>query len=123
MVPGPELSGVSRAQVHLVDQHAKKEFHVLQDAFKVTAISGDSHHKSFFACVVKQSDVVICTAQILQNALVSGEEDMHVELTGGCGTPRAAVPAAGLGCDCPGQTSATAHPAPLSRPTQISRCW
>lgn len=59
---------------------------MLQDAFKVTAISGDSHHKSFFACVVKQSDVVICTAQILQNALVSGEEDMHVELTGGCGT-------------------------------------
>ncbi|XP_069642408.1 ATP-dependent RNA helicase DHX58 isoform X1 [Haliaeetus albicilla] len=68
-------------KVHLVDQHAKKEFHVLQDAFKVTAISGDSHHKSFFACMVKQSDVVICTAQILQNALVSGEEDMHVELT------------------------------------------
>ncbi|NXL46431.1 DHX58 helicase, partial [Podilymbus podiceps] len=69
------------AQVHLVDQHAKKEFHVLQKDFRVTAISGDSSHKSFFACVVKQSHVVICTAQILQNALVSKEEDMHVELT------------------------------------------
>ncbi|NXG78507.1 DHX58 helicase, partial [Baryphthengus martii] len=68
-------------KVHLVDQHAKKEFHVLQKDFKVTAISGDSSHKSFFACVVKESDVVICTAQILQNALVSREEDMHVELT------------------------------------------
>ncbi|KFP52562.1 putative ATP-dependent RNA helicase DHX58, partial [Cathartes aura] len=68
-------------QVHLVDQHAKKEFHVLQDTFRVTAISGDSSHKSFFACMVKQSDVVICTAQILQNALVSEEENMHVELT------------------------------------------
>ncbi|KFM01283.1 putative ATP-dependent RNA helicase DHX58, partial [Aptenodytes forsteri] len=68
-------------QVHLVDQHAKKEFHVLQKDFRVTAISGDSSHKFFFACVVKQSDIVICTAQILQNALVSKEEDMRVELT------------------------------------------
>ncbi|GAB0199103.1 ATP-dependent RNA helicase DHX58 [Grus japonensis] len=67
-------------KVHLVDQHAKKEFHVLQKDFRVMAISGDSSHKSF-AYVVKQSDVVICTAQILQNALVSGEEDTHVELT------------------------------------------
>lgn len=88
-------------QVHLVDQHAKKEFHVLQKDFRVTAISGDSSHKSFFAFVVKQSDVVICTAQILQNALVSGEEDTHVELTGGHGTPSAAHPTAGLGWDCP----------------------
>ncbi|KAM6238635.1 ATP-dependent RNA helicase DHX58 [Porphyrio hochstetteri] len=68
-------------KVHLVDQHAKKEFHVLQKDFRVTAISGDSSHKSFFAKLVKQSDLVICTAQILQNALVSTEEDMHVELT------------------------------------------
>ncbi|KAM6368651.1 ATP-dependent RNA helicase DHX58 isoform 2-T2 [Pluvialis apricaria] len=68
-------------KVHLVDQHAKKEFNVLQKDFRVTAISGDSSHKSFFACVVKQSDVVICTAQILQNALVSVEEDTRVELT------------------------------------------
>ncbi|XP_009281489.1 PREDICTED: probable ATP-dependent RNA helicase DHX58 [Aptenodytes forsteri] len=78
---GAGLSGVSWAQVHLVDQHAKKEFHVLQKDFRVTAISGDSSHKFFFACVVKQSDIVICTAQILQNALVSKEEDMRVELT------------------------------------------
>ncbi|NWQ97622.1 DHX58 helicase, partial [Burhinus bistriatus] len=68
-------------KVHLVDQHAKKEFNVLQKDFKVGAISGASSHKSLFACVVKQSDVLICTAQILQNALVSGEEDVRVELT------------------------------------------
>uniref|UniRef100_A0A8B9PNC3 RNA helicase n=1 Tax=Apteryx owenii TaxID=8824 RepID=A0A8B9PNC3_APTOW len=68
-------------KVHLVDQHAKKEFHVLQDAFRITAISGDNEQKFFFAWVVKQNDIVICTAQILQNALVSKEEDMHVELT------------------------------------------
>ncbi|XP_039553258.1 probable ATP-dependent RNA helicase DHX58 isoform X1 [Passer montanus] len=69
------------AKVHLVDQHTEKEFHALQDTFKVTSISGDTSHKTFFADLVKKSDVVICTAQILQNALVSTEEDMHVELT------------------------------------------
>ncbi|XP_030364169.1 probable ATP-dependent RNA helicase DHX58 [Strigops habroptila] len=68
-------------KVHLVEQHAKKEFHVLQDAFRVTAISGDNSHKVFFTSVVRQSDVVICTAQILQNALVSTEEDTRLELT------------------------------------------
>ncbi|KAK2536164.1 Dhx58 [Columba guinea] len=68
-------------KVHLVEQHAKKEFNVLQKDFRVTAISGDRSEKSFFASVVKRSDIVICTAQILQNALVSGEEDTHVELT------------------------------------------
>ncbi|NWU55536.1 DHX58 helicase, partial [Dromas ardeola] len=68
-------------KVHLVEQHAKKEFHVLQKDFRVTAISGDSSHKTFFACAVKESDVVICTAQILQNALASTEEDTRVELT------------------------------------------
>ncbi|NXK93427.1 DHX58 helicase, partial [Formicarius rufipectus] len=68
-------------KVHLVEQHVEKEFHALQDTFKVASISGDTSHKVFFACLVKESDVVICTAQILQNALVSTEEDMHVELT------------------------------------------
>ncbi|NXT58556.1 DHX58 helicase, partial [Pluvianellus socialis] len=67
-------------KVHLVEQHAKKEFSVLQKDFRVTAVSGDSSHKSCFAFVVKQSDVVICTAQILQNALLSEEEDARVEL-------------------------------------------
>ncbi|XP_063259928.1 ATP-dependent RNA helicase DHX58 [Prinia subflava] len=68
-------------KVHLVDQHTQKEFHALQDTFRVTSISGDTSHKTFFADLVRRSDVVICTAQILQNALVSTEEDMHVELT------------------------------------------
>ncbi|NXD97726.1 DHX58 helicase, partial [Chaetorhynchus papuensis] len=68
-------------KVHLVDQHTEKEFHALQDTFKVASISGDTSHKAFFACLVQESDVIICTAQILQNALVSTEEDTHVELT------------------------------------------
>ncbi|NXX20156.1 DHX58 helicase, partial [Podargus strigoides] len=68
-------------KVYLVDQHFKKEFQALQKDFRVRAISGDSSHKSSLAWVVKQSDVVICTAQILQNALLSGKEDTRVELT------------------------------------------
>ncbi|NXA17379.1 DHX58 helicase, partial [Ibidorhyncha struthersii] len=68
-------------KVHLVEQHAEKEFSVLQRDFRVTAISGDSSRKSFLAGAVKQSDIIICTAQILQNALVSAEEDARVELT------------------------------------------
>ncbi|NWW01172.1 DHX58 helicase, partial [Oreocharis arfaki] len=68
-------------KVHLVDQHTEKEFHALQDTFKVASISGDTSHKASFACLVEENDVIICTAQILQNALVSTEEDMHVELT------------------------------------------
>ncbi|NXJ15676.1 DHX58 helicase, partial [Odontophorus gujanensis] len=75
-------------KVHLVQQHLEKEFHVLSDAFKVTAVSGDSSHKCFFGQLAKGSDVVICTAQILQNALLSEEEEERVELTGGSGTPR-----------------------------------
>ncbi|OXB63697.1 hypothetical protein ASZ78_009012 [Callipepla squamata] len=68
-------------KVHLVQQHLEKEFHVLSDAFKVTAVSGDSSHKCFFGQLARGSDVVICTAQILQNALLSEEEEERVELT------------------------------------------
>ncbi|NXC41420.1 DHX58 helicase, partial [Penelope pileata] len=68
-------------KVHLVQQHLEKEFHILQDAFKVSAVSGDNSHKCFFGQLAKSSDVVICTAQILQNALLSREEDARVELT------------------------------------------
>nr|XP_014345651.1 PREDICTED: probable ATP-dependent RNA helicase DHX58 [Latimeria chalumnae] len=69
-------------KVHLVDQHYKKEFlPFLKGQYKVTAISGDSEDKEFFAHVVKENDVIICTAQILENALKSPEEEKHVELT------------------------------------------
>lgn len=124
--------------MHLVEQHAKEEFHVLQGTFRVTAISGDSSHKCFFSQVVKRSDVVICTAQILHNALLSREEDTRVELTGGHGTPMAGTPPkAGtlpwLGHLTMAGTSTLlgpppARPAlltPLSSlaPVQISPCW
>ncbi|KYO46671.1 putative ATP-dependent RNA helicase DHX58 isoform B [Alligator mississippiensis] len=68
-------------KVHLVDQHFSKEFGVLRSSFQVTPISGDSDQKFIFSHVVKNNHVVICTAQILHNALSSSEEEMHVELT------------------------------------------
>ncbi|KAK2916197.1 hypothetical protein Q8A67_000571 [Cirrhinus molitorella] len=69
-------------KVHLVDQHYTKEFSpFLGSKYKVTAISGDSDQKDLFGILVKDSDLVICTAQILENALINTEEEKHVELT------------------------------------------
>ncbi|XP_072549057.1 ATP-dependent RNA helicase DHX58 [Salminus brasiliensis] len=69
-------------KVHLVDQHFEKEFlpH-LGHTVKMVHISGDSPEKDFFGRVVRDSDLVICTAQILENGLINTEEDKHVELT------------------------------------------
>ncbi|XP_069607898.1 ATP-dependent RNA helicase DHX58 [Ranitomeya imitator] len=69
-------------KVHLVDQHYSKEFQPhLKDRFNIIAVSGDTEEKSFFANFVKTSDIVICTAQILHNALKSDSKEKHVELT------------------------------------------
>ncbi|MCI4384914.1 hypothetical protein PGIGA_G00044280 [Pangasianodon gigas] len=69
-------------KVHLVDQHFRKEFRpYLGSSVKMTPISGDSNEKDFFGCVVRDSSLVICTAQILENALINTEENKHVELT------------------------------------------
>ncbi|XP_030649474.1 ATP-dependent RNA helicase DHX58 [Chanos chanos] len=69
-------------KVHLVDQHYSKEFNPhLGRNYELVAISGDSSQKDFFAHVVKDCDLIICTAQILENALISNEEEKHVELT------------------------------------------
>ncbi|KAG7220669.1 hypothetical protein INR49_017930 [Caranx melampygus] len=69
-------------KVHLVDQHYKKEFRPHLDLdHTVMPVSGDSDEKDFFGKVVQKSDVVICTAQILYNALTNTEETKHVELS------------------------------------------
>lgn len=71
------------SQVHLVDQHFAKEFKpYLGSTYKITAISGDSNEKDLFGRLVKDSDMIICTAQILENALINMEAEKHVELTG-----------------------------------------
>ncbi|XP_058047574.1 ATP-dependent RNA helicase DHX58 isoform X3 [Ahaetulla prasina] len=67
--------------VPLVDQHLKNEFSFLQSQFQITSVCGDSIQKLFFSDMVKSHDLIICTAQILYNALNNQEEEMHVELT------------------------------------------
>ncbi|KAM6436782.1 ATP-dependent RNA helicase DHX58 isoform 2-T5 [Liasis olivaceus] len=67
--------------VPLVDQHLKNEFSFLQSQFRITALCGDRIQKIFFSEMVKCHDLIICTAQILYNALTHQEEEMRVELT------------------------------------------
>ncbi|KAI4822947.1 hypothetical protein KUCAC02_008465 [Chaenocephalus aceratus] len=69
-------------KVHLVDQHYKNEFepHLGRD-YKVLPVSGETVEKDFFGKVLQEKDVVICTAQLLHNALISKEENRHVELS------------------------------------------
>ncbi|KAG9342969.1 hypothetical protein JZ751_015185 [Albula glossodonta] len=79
--PGSKVA-VLVNKVHLVDQHYSKEFQPFLGArHKVVSMSGDSIQTDFFGRVVQDNDVVICTAQILENGLRSMEEDKHVELT------------------------------------------
>ncbi|XP_047427691.1 probable ATP-dependent RNA helicase DHX58 [Mugil cephalus] len=69
-------------KVHLVDQHYKKEFGPhLGDRNRISPVSGESNEKDFFGLVMQNSDVVICTAQILYNALTDTEESKHAELS------------------------------------------
>lgn len=69
-------------KVHLVHQHFSKEFQPhLQNKYSIIPISGDSEQKGFFSDFVKSNDVIICTAQILYNALQNPSEEKHVELT------------------------------------------
>lgn len=66
-----------------MDQHYTKEFKPnLGRDYRVVPVSGETEEKDFFGKVVQDSDVVICTAQILYNALTNAEEAKHVELSG-----------------------------------------
>ncbi|KAK5884634.1 hypothetical protein CesoFtcFv8_018435 [Champsocephalus esox] len=69
-------------KVHLVDQHYKNEFEPrLGRDYKVLPVSGETVEKDFFGKVLQEKDVVICTAQLLHNALINKEEDRHVDLS------------------------------------------
>ncbi|XP_067843473.1 interferon-induced helicase C domain-containing protein 1 [Heptranchias perlo] len=57
-------------KVPLVDQHFRKEFNpYLKDKYSVSKISGDTQLKISFPQVVRENDIIICTAQILENQL------------------------------------------------------
>ncbi|XP_056143631.1 probable ATP-dependent RNA helicase DHX58 isoform X2 [Lampris incognitus] len=69
-------------KVHLVDQHYSKEFMPhLGRQYRVVAVSGECDEKDFFGNVVRDSDMIICTAQILENALINTEDSKHVKLS------------------------------------------
>ncbi|KAM9305680.1 interferon-induced helicase C domain-containing protein 1 [Gastrophryne carolinensis] len=63
-------------KVPLVEQHFASEFgRFLKSHYCINKISGDSQLKISFPKVVKQNDVIICTAQILENSLIQAAED------------------------------------------------
>lgn len=72
-------------QIPLVEQHYAAEFlPFLKHTYKVERVSGDSQLKISFTEIVKKNDVIICTAQILENYLERSNtgEDEGVNLSG-----------------------------------------
>ncbi|KAM8855203.1 interferon-induced helicase C domain-containing protein 1 [Spinachia spinachia] len=71
-------------KVPLVEQHYSAEFlPFLKPTYKVERVSGDRLLKISFTEIVKTNDVIICTAQILENFLERSKkgEDEGVELS------------------------------------------
>uniref|UniRef100_A0A4W4HG59 RNA helicase n=1 Tax=Electrophorus electricus TaxID=8005 RepID=A0A4W4HG59_ELEEL len=66
-------------KVPLVEQHYKAEFgKFLKHQYSVERVSGDSQLKISFPQVIEKNDIIICTAQILENSLAkakNGDED------------------------------------------------
>uniref|UniRef100_A0AAY4BGP9 RNA helicase n=1 Tax=Denticeps clupeoides TaxID=299321 RepID=A0AAY4BGP9_9TELE len=66
-------------KVPLVDQHYSTEFgRFLKHRYKVERVSGNSQLKISFPEVIRKNDIIICTAQILENSFSSargGHED------------------------------------------------
>lgn len=73
------------SQIPLVEQHYTTEFlPFLKSTYKVERVSGDSQLKISFTDTVRRNDVIICTAQILENYLERSRtgEDEGVNLSG-----------------------------------------
>ncbi|CAJ1079310.1 interferon-induced helicase C domain-containing protein 1 [Xyrichtys novacula] len=71
-------------KVPLVEQHYSAEFlPFLKRTYKLERVSGDCQHKISFTEIMKRNDVIICTAQILENYLErsNSEEDEGVNLS------------------------------------------
>uniref|UniRef100_UPI0037E8CDDB interferon-induced helicase C domain-containing protein 1 n=1 Tax=Semicossyphus pulcher TaxID=241346 RepID=UPI0037E8CDDB len=71
-------------KVPLVEQHYSAEFlRFLKHTYKVERVSGDCQHKISFTEIVRRNDVIICTAQILENYLERSNkgEDEGVNLS------------------------------------------
>ncbi|XP_043854813.1 interferon-induced helicase C domain-containing protein 1 [Dromiciops gliroides] len=80
--PGKVMVLVNK--VPLVEQHFRKEFNpFLKKWYRVIGVSGDSQLKISFPEVVNSHDVIISTAQILENSLLNLEngDDDGVQLS------------------------------------------
>ncbi|KAJ7405613.1 hypothetical protein BTVI_67770 [Pitangus sulphuratus] len=63
-------------KVPLVEQHLESEFHpFLKHWYQVIGLSGDTQLKISFPEVVRKNDVIICTAQILENSLINADKE------------------------------------------------
>ncbi|NXU00015.1 IFIH1 protein, partial [Buphagus erythrorhynchus] len=72
--PGKVIVLVNK--VPLVEQHLQREFSpFLKRWYKVTGLSGDSQLKISFPEVVRRNDVIISTAQILENSLLNASKE------------------------------------------------
>ncbi|NXW58921.1 IFIH1 protein, partial [Eurystomus gularis] len=72
--PGKVIVLVNK--VPLVEQHVRKEFSpFLKRWYQVIGLSGDSQLKISFPEVVRRNDVIISTAQILENSLLNAAEE------------------------------------------------
>ncbi|KFO72197.1 Interferon-induced helicase C domain-containing protein 1, partial [Cuculus canorus] len=72
--PGKVIVLVNK--VPLVEQHLRKEFNpFLKRWYEVTGLSGDSQLKISFPEVVRRNDVIISTAQILENSLLNAAKE------------------------------------------------
>ncbi|ERE68438.1 putative ATP-dependent RNA helicase DHX58 [Cricetulus griseus] len=68
-------------RVHLVNQHAEEFRRMLDKRWTMTTLSGDMGPRAGFGLMARSHDLLICTAELLQLALISPEEEEHVELT------------------------------------------
>ncbi|NXL80264.1 IFIH1 protein, partial [Leptocoma aspasia] len=72
--PGKVIVLVNK--VPLVEQHLKREFGpFLKRWYQVIGLSGDSQLKISFPEVVRRNDVIISTAQILENSLLNASKE------------------------------------------------
>uniref|UniRef100_F7G6X4 RNA helicase n=1 Tax=Monodelphis domestica TaxID=13616 RepID=F7G6X4_MONDO len=68
-------------KVHLVSQHEKEFRQMLGPQWTIVTMSGDRGPRAGFGHMVRCTDLVICTAELLRLALISTEEEEHVELS------------------------------------------
>lgn len=64
---------------------------MLDRRWAITTLSGDMGPRAGFGHLARSHDLLICTAELLQKALTSEEEEEHVELNGEDRGPRATV--------------------------------